>query len=80
MTATAQQVQACFQTLRTGINGTGYGGWVSDATLMPWATKAANAVVAATPKPAPAPAPHPAPQPSPAPAPANLSSGTHKGE
>jgi hypothetical protein len=61
VTATPAQTQALFQVLRNGINATGYGDWVSDATLMPIAATGANAVVAAAPKPTPAPAPQPTP-------------------
>lgn len=49
MSATKQQIQAAFAVLRKGIDATGWGSWVSDDKLMPIATQAANAVVAASP-------------------------------
>lgn len=62
MSATKEQIHAAFRVLRKAINDTGWGGWVSDSSLMPEAEAVAEAVVAASPRPIPAPVQPPAPQ------------------
>jgi len=43
--ATPAQLDAAFATARKALDGTGYGGWVKDATLRPISDEIANAVI-----------------------------------